>query len=38
VAFWSHIGGFVAGALLVVPFRRRGLPLLGGLVGSRVRV
>ncbi len=38
VAFWSHIGGFVAGALLVVPFRRRGLPLLGGLVGSRIRV
>jgi membrane associated rhomboid family serine protease len=23
VAFWAHIGGFVAGAVLVWPFRRR---------------
>lgn len=28
VAFWAHVGGFVAGALLVVPFRRREVPLL----------
>jgi membrane associated rhomboid family serine protease len=23
----AHIGGFVAGALLIVPLRRKGLPL-----------
>jgi membrane associated rhomboid family serine protease len=28
VAWWAHIGGFVAGAVLIVPFRRRGTPLL----------
>ena len=27
VAWWAHIGGFVAGAFLVVIFRRRGVPL-----------
>jgi membrane associated rhomboid family serine protease len=27
VAWWAHIGGFVAGALLIVPFRRKGVPL-----------
>ena len=27
VAWWSHIGGFIAGAVLVVPLRRRGVPL-----------
>lgn len=27
VAWWAHIGGFVAGALLVMPFRREGVPL-----------
>jgi membrane associated rhomboid family serine protease len=26
-AWWAHIGGFVAGALLIVPLRRKGLPL-----------
>jgi membrane associated rhomboid family serine protease len=25
VAFWAHVGGFLAGALLVVPFRNRAL-------------
>ena len=25
VAFWAHIGGFVAGVALVLPFRRRDL-------------
>ena len=25
VAFWAHVGGFVAGALLVLPFRKREL-------------
>jgi membrane associated rhomboid family serine protease len=25
VAFWAHIGGFVAGVLLVKPFQRREL-------------
>jgi membrane associated rhomboid family serine protease len=28
VAWWAHIGGFVAGAMLVLLFRRRGVPLL----------
>ena len=30
VAWWAHIGGFVAGAILVIPFRYRAVPLLGG--------
>lgn len=30
VAWWAHIGGFVAGALLVLVFRRRNPPLRGG--------
>ena len=33
VAWWAHIGGFVAGAILIVPFRRRGVPLLDGMGG-----
>ena len=28
VAWFAHIGGFVAGALLVFPFRRRGVPVV----------
>jgi hypothetical protein len=28
VAWWAHIAGFVVGAILVIPFRRRGVPLL----------
>ena len=27
-SWWAHIGGFVAGALLILPMRRRGLKLL----------
>lgn len=27
IAWWAHIGGFIAGAILIVPFRRRGMPL-----------
>lgn len=27
VAWWAHVGGFACGALLIVPFRRRGVPL-----------
>jgi membrane associated rhomboid family serine protease len=27
VAWWAHIGGFIAGAILIVPFRRKGVPL-----------
>ena len=27
VAYWAHIGGFVAGAALIFPFRRRGVVL-----------
>jgi membrane associated rhomboid family serine protease len=34
IAFLAHIGGFIAGAALIVPFRRRGLPLFDGMVGS----
>lgn len=30
VAWWAHIGGFAAGAALVVVMRRRGVPLFGG--------
>jgi len=27
VAWWAHIGGFIAGAILIVPMRRKGLAL-----------
>ncbi|MEK7245627.1 MAG: rhomboid family intramembrane serine protease, partial [Pseudomonadota bacterium] len=27
VAWWAHIGGFVAGAILIFPFRKRDVPL-----------
>ena len=30
VAWWAHIGGFFAGAILVVPFRYKTVPLFGG--------
>jgi membrane associated rhomboid family serine protease len=30
VAWWAHIGGFVAGMILVVPFRYKTVPLFGG--------
>ena len=30
VAWWAHIGGFIAGALLIIPLRRNSLPLLDG--------
>ncbi len=30
IAWWAHIGGFAAGALLIVPFRHNSLPLFGG--------
>lgn len=30
IAWWEHIGGFVAGALLVVPFRHKTVPLFAG--------
>lgn len=29
IAWWAHIGGFAAGLLLVIPFRRRTVPLFG---------
>ena len=29
VAWWAHIGGFVAGAILIVPFRYKAVPLFG---------
>jgi membrane associated rhomboid family serine protease len=30
IAWWAHLGGVVAGALLAVPFKRREVPLFGG--------
>ena len=30
IAWWAHIGGFAAGALLIVPFRHNSIPLFGG--------
>jgi membrane associated rhomboid family serine protease len=30
VAYWAHIGGFVAGVVLIVPFRDKRFPLFGG--------
>jgi membrane associated rhomboid family serine protease len=29
VAWWAHVGGFLAGALLIVPFRHNAVPLFG---------
>ncbi len=29
VAWWAHIGGFIAGAVLIIPFRRDGVKLFG---------
>jgi membrane associated rhomboid family serine protease len=30
VAWWAHIGGVVAGAILIVPMRQKGVPLFDG--------
>ncbi|SMF14389.1 Membrane associated serine protease, rhomboid family [Tistlia consotensis] len=30
VAWWAHIGGFLAGMVLLLPFKRRAVPLFGG--------
>ena len=30
VAWWAHIGGFIAGALLIIPFRHKTVPLFDG--------
>jgi membrane associated rhomboid family serine protease len=30
VAYWAHIGGFVAGMILIVPFRYKRFPLFAG--------
>ena len=35
VAYWAHIGGFLAGMVLILPFRRKGFPLFAGPQGSR---
>ncbi len=29
IAWWAHIGGFLAGALLIIPFRHNSIPLFG---------
>ena len=30
IAWWAHVGGFVVGAMLIVPLRHNSLPLFGG--------
>jgi membrane protein implicated in regulation of membrane protease activity len=30
VAYWAHIGGFVAGMVLILGFRKKGFPLFAG--------
>ena len=30
VAYWAQIGGFVAGMVLILPFRKKGFPLFSG--------
>jgi membrane associated rhomboid family serine protease len=30
VAWWAHLGGIAAGALLAIPFKRKEVPLFGG--------
>ena len=30
VAYWAHIGGFLAGVALIFPFKGKGFPLFGG--------
>jgi membrane associated rhomboid family serine protease len=35
VAWWAHIGGFVVGAVLIVPFRHKAVPLLDGMLRRR---
>jgi len=34
-AWWAHIGGFIAGAMLIVPFRHKSVPLFDGIGGCR---
>jgi len=36
VAYWAHIGGFVAGMVLILPFRKKGFPLFAGPRGGDV--
>ncbi len=38
VAWWAHIGGFAAGALLVAVFRQRGVPLFARQPPRRIRL
>jgi membrane associated rhomboid family serine protease len=37
VAWWAHVGGFVAGAALIPVFKRRGVPLFDGRPRPRSR-
>jgi membrane associated rhomboid family serine protease len=34
VAYWAHICGFAAGVVLILPFKRREVPLFGGPAGG----
>ncbi len=38
VGFWAHIGGFIAGAILILPFRNRANNTYSAGPGSRVRL
>lgn len=37
IAWWAHVGGFLAGAVLVVFFRQAHVPLWSGGTGARIR-
>ena len=34
IAWWAHVGGFVAGAILVIPLRRKQVPLFDGMLSK----
>jgi membrane associated rhomboid family serine protease len=35
IAWWAHVGGFVTGAILVIPLRRKSVPLFDGMLSSQ---
>jgi len=34
IAWWAHVGGFIAGAILVIPLRRKEVPLFDGMLSQ----